>query len=199
MAEETIDHVVKHFDFGNTQIGPCRTNELILIGGEDYSKNYSARLIHKYKIPLKLAKYLSHNYGSRSSLILELYQESDFNKLPVTLAAAKSFEPSTEKTTDDNFLSYQSFDEPFTVAELKYSLKYEYIRTPLDFLARRSRLAFLNARQALHAVDGVVEIMKTELNWDDETSERLADEARKYIGQMGVSPEKFNVTDFVVQ
>ncbi|KAF8001565.1 hypothetical protein HF325_004066 [Metschnikowia pulcherrima] len=199
MAQETVDHVVKNFDFGNRQVGPCRTNELILIGGEDYSKNYSARLIHKYKIPLKLAKYLSHNYGSRSSLILELYQESDFNKLPVTLAASKSFEPSTEKTTDDNFLSYQSFDEPFTVAELKYSLKYEYIRTPLDFLARRSRLAFLNARQALHAVDGVVEIMKNELNWDDETSERLAEEARKYIGQMGISSEKFNVTDFIVQ
>lgn len=199
MAEETVDTVLKHFDFDGKNVGPCKTNEIILVGGEDYSKNYSARLIHEYKIPLKLAKYLSHNYGSRSSLILELYQQSDYNKLPVTLAATQSFTPSSVAASNANILSYQSFDEPFTVAELKYSLKYEYIRTPLDFLARRSRLAFLNARQALQAVDGVVEIMKGELGWDEQTTQRMSEEAKKYIGHMGISPKKFDVSDFVIQ
>ena len=92
---------------------------IILAGGEDYSKNYSARLIHEYRIPLKLAKHLSHNYGSRASLILELYHQSDYNKLPITLAANKSFEPSEDKESEENILSYQSFDEPFTIAESK--------------------------------------------------------------------------------
>ncbi|SGZ50753.1 CIC11C00000000983 [Sungouiella intermedia] len=197
MAEETVDTVLKNFTFN--EVGPCKTNEIVLIGGDDYSKNYSARLIHEYKIPLKLAKHLSHNYGSRSSLILELYQQSDYNKLPVTLASEHTFTPSEVKNSEGNSLSYQNFDEPFTVAELKYSLQYEYIRTPLDFLARRSRLAFLNARQALSAVDGVVEIMKHELNWDEATTKRLTDEAKDYIGQMGISSEKFDVSDFVVQ
>lgn len=196
MAEETVDTVVKKF---HLEAGPCKTNEIVLIGGEDYSKNYSARLIHEYKIPLKLAKHLSHNYGSRASLILELYQESDYNKLPVTLAASNAFTPSDIAVTEDNNLSYQSFDEPFTIAELKYSLKYEYIRTPLDFLARRTRLAFLNARQAYSAIDGVVEIMKKELHWDDETTKKLTEEARDYIGQMGLSSEKFNVSDYKIE
>ena len=171
----------------------------MLIGGEDFSKNFSARLIHEYKIPLKLAEHLSHNYGSRASLILELYAESDYNKLPVTLAASGTFTPSEESASAGNNLSYQSFDEPFTIAELKYSIKYEYARTPLDFLARRTRLAFLNAREALGAVDGVVEIMKRELGWDDETTKKLTAEAVDYISHMGISSEKFDVSDFVIQ
>lgn len=199
MAQETVDNLVKDFDFGPKNLLPCQTNKIILAGGEDYSKNYSARLIHEYKIPLKLAKHLSHNYGSRASLILELYQQSDYNKLPITLAATKAFHPSSSEATINNNLSYQSFDEPFTIAELKYSLKYEYIRTPIDFLARRTRLAFLNAREALVAVDGVVEIMKSELKWDDATATRLSKEAKDYIGHMGISPQKFDVEHFVVQ
>lgn len=198
MAQETVDTVLKNFKF-NKPIGPCKTNELVLVGGHEYSKNYSARLIHEYKIPLKLAKHLSHNYGSRSSIILELYQESDYNKLPVTLAAASSFKPSNQQASDGNKLSYQSFDQPFTIAELKYSMKYEYTRTPLDFLARRTRLAFLDAREALNAVDGVVDIMKSELKWDNATAQKLSKEAKDYIGHMGISSKKFDVDDFVIQ
>lgn len=198
MAQETVDTVVKNFKFVQN-VGPCKTNELVLIGGDNYSKNYSARLIHEYKIPLKLAKHLSHNYGSRAPIILELYQENDSNKLPVTLASSSSYLPSTQRPSEGNKLSYQSFDQPFTIAELKYSIKYEYARTPLDFLARRTRLAFLDAREALSAVDGVVDIMKNELNWDSATASRLAKEAKDYIGCMGISSVKFDVADFVVQ
>lgn len=198
MAQDAIDNVVRDNDFGKDVL-PCQTNKIILAGGEDYSKNYSARLIHEYRIPLKLAKHLSHNYGSRAPLILELYHESDFNKLPITLAASNHFEASASSASLENNLSYQSFDEPFTIAELKYSLKYEYIRTPIDFLARRTRLAFLNAREALSAVEGVVNIMKDELKWDDETTKKMTKDARDYIGSMGISPKKFDVEEFVVQ
>lgn len=201
MAQETVDTLVKNYDFDgkNNALLPCQTNKIILAGGEDYSKNYSARLIHEYRIPLKLAKHLSHNYGSRASLILELYHQSDYNKLPITLAANKSFEPSDDKESEENILSYQSFDEPFTIAELKYSLKYEYTRTPVDFLARRTRLAFLNAREALSAVDGVCAIMEHELKWDEETTKKMKFEANDYIGKMGISPKRFDVEEFIVQ
>lgn len=199
MAEETVDKVISSFDFSSKNLKPCQTNDIMLIGGDDYSKNYSARLIHEYKIPLKLAKHLSHNYGSRSALILELYRSSDVNKLPITLAATSDFAPSATIASDSNNLSYQSFDEPFTIAELKYSLKYEYIRTPIDFLARRTRLAFLNAREALSAVDGVVEIMKGELKWDDATAEKMRADANDFIGKMGISSKQFDVSEFTVK
>lgn len=198
MAEDTVNAVIKKFEF-EQELKPCQTKKIMLIGGDDYSKNYSARLIHEYRIPLKLAKHLSHNYGSRAALILELYQESDYNKLPITLAASETFLPSHLAATADNQLSFQAFDEPFTIAELKYSLKYEYSRTPIDFLARRTRLAFLNAREAALAVDGVVEIMRQDLGWDDKTANRLRAEANDFIGKMGISTKRFDVEDFVVQ
>ena len=81
----------------------------------------------------------------------------------------------------------------------KYSLKYEYARTPVDFLARRTRLAFLNAREALTAVDGVCAIMEHELKWDEETTKKMKFEANDYIGKMGISPKRFDVEDFIVQ
>lgn len=197
MAEETVDTLLKTFP--SLSATRCLTNELVLIGGSDYSKNYSARLIHEYHIPLKLAKHLSHNYGSRSSLILDLYLELDFNKLPITLAAERTFKPSQTSASTANNLLYSSFDEPFTIAELKYSLKYEYTQTPIDFLARRTRLAFLNAREALLAVDGVVEIMRQEFKWLNQTAEKMRADANEYIGRMGISSDRFDVEDFVVQ
>lgn len=199
MAQETVDTVIKTAFPTRTDLKPCQTNKIVLLGGEDYHKNYSARLIHEYHIPLKLAKHLSHNYGLRSSLILEKYSESDYNKLPVTLAATSMFRPSHREAHEENTLSYASFDEPFTVAELLYLMEYEYTRTPVDFLARRTRLAFLNAREALAAVPGVVELMKNEYGWDHATAARLKQEAEDYIGKMGISPEKFDVEHFVVQ
>lgn len=200
MAEETVDTVIKTFkDQLPKNLKPCQTNDLVLIGGEDYSKNYSARLIHEYRIPLKLANHLSHNYGSRAPIILELYKANDYNKLPVTLAHSKNFSPSNALANNDNSLSYQNFDEPFTIAELKYSIKYEYIRTPIDFLARRTRLAFLNARQALSAVDGVVDIMKDEMGWDKSTTERMRTDAKEFIGTFGINSKNFDVEDFVIQ
>ncbi|KAL2312129.1 Glycerol-3-phosphate dehydrogenase, mitochondrial [Schizosaccharomyces pombe] len=197
MAEETVNELIKDHDFGKA-LKPCQTKKLILVGGENYYKNYSARLIHEYHIPLRLAKHLSHNYGSRAPLILELYTKTDFNKLPVTLADKEVFAPSSDASSDKS-VSYASFDEPFTVAELKYSIKYEYTRTPTDFLARRTRLAFLDARQALQAVAGVTHVMKEEFGWDDATTDKLAQEARDYIGGMGVSSDRFDVKQFEVK
>lgn len=198
MAEETVNKVVE-LNFKNRDLKPCQTNHLVLAGGEDYYKNYAGRLIHEYKIPEKLAKHLASNYGLRASLILELYAQLDFNKLPVTVAVLDDFHPSHEVAHEDNTLSYLSYDEPFTVAELLYSLKYEYTRTPMDFLGRRTRLAFLNARQALAAIDGVVEIMRKEHNWDDAYALRMKTEAEDRIGKMGISPKRFSVEQFVVQ
>ncbi|KAK6200941.1 mitochondrial glycerol-3-phosphate dehydrogenase [Scheffersomyces amazonensis] len=184
MAQETVDTLLKNFQFDNaSSLKPCQTNEILLAGGEDYSKNYISRLIHEYNIPYKLAHHLSTNYGSRAPLVLDLYFQSDFNKLPITLAHDKVIKPSTTSNTG-NFDLYQSADEPFTVAELKYSIHHEYARTPLDFLARRTRLAFLNAKEALAAIDGVSEIMKSELKWSDATTKKLKADAIEYISQM---------------
>jgi glycerol-3-phosphate dehydrogenase len=51
-------------------------------------------------------------------------------------------------------------------------------RTPLDFLARRIRLAFLDTQAAKAALPVVVSLMAEELHWD--TSTRLVMQAAAY-------------------
>lgn len=167
MAEETIDEVVKHHKFTNAK--PCITKQLVLAGGENFESTLAPRLAQTYQIPAQLAEHLASNYGTRAPVILELYKESEYNRLPVSVAA------STENPT------YEKFQYPFSVAELKYGIKYEYIRTPVDFLARRSRLAFLDAKAALDSVDGVVKVLGDELNWDSEKREAESKKTKEFI------------------
>ena len=44
----------------------------------------------------------------------------------------------------------------------------EYACTAVDMIARRMRLAFLNAQAASEVLPRVVEIMSEELSWDEE-------------------------------
>ena len=53
---------------------------------------------------------------------------------------------------------------PYIEAEIKYGVK-EYACTIVDFLARRTRLAFLNAEAAADAIPKIAEIMAKELKW----------------------------------
>lgn len=58
---------------------------------------------------------------------------------------------------------------PFLRAEVIYAVRYEMARTPMDFLARRIRLAFLDTRAAQSALPEVVSLMADELRWDSAT------------------------------
>ncbi|GMM37662.1 glycerol-3-phosphate dehydrogenase [Saccharomycopsis crataegensis] len=175
MAQETMDNIVKDFDFGK-EVKPCQTRDFTLVGGEHYDDTYSSRLIQAYNVEEKIASHLANNYGTRAPLILEIYKQSTENQKPVVLAGKSG-----------TAASYEAYEFPFTVAELKYSLQYEYTRTPIDFLARRTRLAFLNAKQSLEAVDGVTEIMAKELKWSSSVKEQHRADAADYIKKMGIN------------
>lgn len=51
-------------------------------------------------------------------------------------------------------------------AEVRYAVRNEYAETAVDFIARRSRLAFLNTQASLDALPRVVDIMAEELGWN---------------------------------
>ncbi len=50
-------------------------------------------------------------------------------------------------------------------AEVRYAVRHEYAQTAVDFIARRSRLAFLNAQASVDALPRVIDIMGDELKW----------------------------------
>ena len=53
---------------------------------------------------------------------------------------------------------------PYIEAEIQYAVK-EYASTIVDILARRTRLAFLNAEAAADAIPKIADIMARELKW----------------------------------
>ena len=57
---------------------------------------------------------------------------------------------------------------PYIEAEVKYAIK-EYASTAVDVLARRTRLAFLNVQAAHEALPRIVDLMASELGWDNKT------------------------------
>ncbi|PNW73901.1 hypothetical protein CHLRE_13g577450v5 [Chlamydomonas reinhardtii] len=70
---------------------------------------------------------------------------------------------------------------PFLEAEVVYAVRHEYCHTPEDFLARRTRLAFLDARAALSALPRVVDIMAAECGWDAARRSAMSAAARDYL------------------
>jgi glycerol-3-phosphate dehydrogenase len=56
---------------------------------------------------------------------------------------------------------------PYLKAEVIWAARNEMARTVEDILARRTRALFLNARAALEMAPAVVELMASELGWDD--------------------------------
>lgn len=173
MAQETIDEVIK---VGLLTAKPCITKKLRLIGGENYDPNLEALLVQEYHISAPIAEHLANNYGTRAPIICDLFTEDKKNMLPVALA--------DEECAQD--VGFDIFQYPFTVGELRYSIKYEYARTALDFLMRRTRLAFLDAKQALTAVNGTVKIMGDELGWDAERRRQEIEATVEYIKTFGV-------------
>lgn len=54
------------------------------------------------------------------------------------------------------------------VVDVVVAARYKYVRTVEDFLARRSRLLFLDARAAIQLAPAVATILQKELNWTNE-------------------------------
>lgn len=176
MAEETINEVVKN---GKFNVKPCITKQLKLAGAENWNANLSALLAQKYHLSQVMSQHLADNYGTRAPLICELFQEDEKNQLPVAFGGK-------ENVTVYGHVNFDSFRYPFTIGELIYSIHYEYARTALDFLMRRTRFAFLDAKQALNAVEGTVKTMGDELGWDSKRRQHEIEISNDFIKTFGV-------------
>ena len=92
----------------------------------------------------QVAKHLAHSYGTKAPEVIKLAKVTG-SRWPVL-----------GKRLVDEF--------PYIEAEIRYGVQ-EYACTIVDFLARRTRLAFLNAQAAADATPKIADIMAKELNW----------------------------------
>lgn len=136
MALDLVNYAVGQFGL---QAHPSCTEQIPLLGGQGFVPD-GAKKLKQMGFPPDVAQHLHQAYGSRAPLVAQI--------------AAQGY---------DHRLAQEW---PYLEAEVIYAARYEMAQTPLDVLARRTRLAFLDTRAALAAIPRVAELMGRELGWD---------------------------------
>jgi glycerol-3-phosphate dehydrogenase len=137
------------------EVRPSQTDRLPLAGAEGLDVYGGALLLERnYGLDPATAAHLHRTYGSRAPRVLELAQGR-----PTPLLEGY----------------------PYLKAEVRYAVRHEMALTPMDFLARRTRLAFLDRQAAQKALPRVTELMAQELGWSSEASSQHQQEALKLL------------------
>jgi glycerol-3-phosphate dehydrogenase len=139
MAQDAVDHAI---ELGQLPAeGPSQTEKTPIRGAQGFSENLPKQLETDYGLDPDVARHLAHSYGGHASEIAQLAGEG----FGARLAEA----------------------HPYLEAEVVYAIRNEMALSPIDVLARRIRLTFLDAATARKALPRVLTILGTELGWDE--------------------------------
>ncbi|PYI33779.1 DAO-domain-containing protein [Aspergillus indologenus CBS 114.80] len=192
MAEEAVDEAVDVFGLKPREVsnapdisgvggsglvadgavldGSCQTHQVRLIGAHGYSKTLFINLIQHYGLETDVAQHLTQSYGDRAWQVAALSSPTNA-RFPVRGQRISTL-------------------YPFIDGEVRYAVRHEYAQTAVDVLARRTRLAFLNAEAALEALPSVIDLMGEELNWDSGRKDVEWKESVRFLSSMGL-PKNF--------
>ncbi|KAJ3217230.1 mitochondrial glycerol-3-phosphate dehydrogenase [Dinochytrium kinnereticum] len=164
MAQETVDRAVEVFDLRPT--GPCVTEHTLLIGSHNWSTNMFIKLVQSFGMETEVAQHLADSYGDRA-----------FSVASCAALTGSRWPVFGRKLVG----SY-----PYIEAEVRYAVQSEFACTAVDVLARRTRLAFLNAQAAKDALPRVIDIMTEELGWSKDRRTQEYDDAIDFLKTMGL-------------
>lgn len=160
MAQDAIDAAVRT---GSLRASPCVTERVGLVGAQGWHPALFTEVAQNYTVPhrpgaidTRVAKYLAAAYGDRAHEITRLAEELSLGRRLVR-------------------------GYPMIEAEVVYCCRYEYCETAEDFVARRTRLAFLDRPACLDALPKVVELMGSERKWSGRRKKDELDRARKFL------------------
>ncbi|POS83113.1 FAD/NAD(P)-binding protein, partial [Erysiphe pulchra] len=187
MAEEAVDEALIQFNLSPKPLsgyenlnddleldGTCQTHRVKLVGAHGFFKNLFISLIQMYGLETEVARHLAESYGDRAWTVASLSSLTKRNY------------PVRGERISPLF--------PFIDGEVRYAIRYEYAQTAVDVLARRTRLAFLNVRAALEATPKVIDIMASELNWDNHRKSMEWKDTIKFLESMGLPKSMLNLT-----
>ena len=152
MAEDLMSFLIKNKLLEKQK--KCETKRTKLLGNDDIKE--LEKLISFYPISKKTKNSLKTLYGSSCMKVLNLANETDNFEL-----------------INPNL--------PYLKAEIEYCIKEEFVEKPIDFLARRVGLCFLDKELVLSCVDVVCEEMGKILFWDEEKIENEKMECKEFI------------------
>lgn len=193
MAEETVDDALTRFSLhpaplttipriSGTEMaedeasldGTCQTHTVRLVGTHGFSKTLFINLIQHFGIETVVAKHLCESYGDRAWTVAALCSPTEC-RFPVRGSKLAPL-------------------YPFVDGEVRYAIRHEYAQTAVDVLARRTRLAFLNAQAALEALPRVIDLMAEELQWGSQRKDSEWRDTVRFLASMGLAKSKLGVT-----
>ncbi|OAQ71152.1 glycerol-3-phosphate dehydrogenase, mitochondrial precursor [Pochonia chlamydosporia 170] len=193
MAQDCVDTAIKEFRLHPTPVtnaphvsgtemiddgaildGSCQTHKVRLLGAHGFSKTLFIPIIQHFGVETEVAKHLTESYGDRAWTVGALCK-----------LTGQRFPARGERI---------SRLYPFVDGEVRYAVRHEYAQTAVDVLARRTRLAFLNAQAALEALPCIIDIMTEELNWDMSRQDLEWQETVAFLKSMGLPHPMLSVT-----
>ncbi|KAK2864989.1 hypothetical protein FQN49_004025 [Arthroderma sp. PD_2] len=193
MAEEAVDEAIKQFNLQPGQLqstpntsgvlsysdnavldGTCQTHRVRLMGAHGYSKTLFINLIQHFGLATDVAKHLTQSYGDRAWEVAALSNPTDV-RFPLRGHRLSPL-------------------YPFIDGEVRYAVRCEYAQTAVDVLARRTRLAFLNAQAALETLPTVIDLMAEELKWDSKRKQAEWDDSVKFLMSMGLDKARLGIS-----
>jgi glycerol-3-phosphate dehydrogenase len=188
MAEEAVDEAISQFKLKPRELknvpdisgvggsglvadgavldGSCQTHQVRLIGAHGFSKTLFINLIQHFGLETEVAQHLTISYGDRAWQVAALSSPTNA-RFPVRGCRISPM-------------------YPFVDGEVRYAVRHEYAQTAVDVIARRTRLAFLNAEAALEALPSVIDLMAEELNWSSHRKDTEWKDSVKYLSSMGL-------------
>jgi len=144
MAQDAVDAAVK---MTGMDVGPCKTTHMPVAGAVHWKPDLFTEVAQNYTVPhrpgfidTRVAQHLARSYGDRARHVTRIAEEQKLGKRLVR-------------------------GHPMLEAEVVYCVQHEFCLTPMDFLAHRTRLAFLDHAAAVEALPRVVQIMSKTLGW----------------------------------
>lgn len=168
MAEQTVDKAIETFNL--QPMRECVTKQTRLLGSHGWSKTMYVKLLQRFGLDTDVAKHLSATYGDRAWSVCSIAEPTE-QRWPVH---GKRIDPLY----------------PYIEAEVRYACRAEYAATVPDFLARRTRLSFLNVEAAVESLPRVIELMAHELAWDEHRQSAEFKETVEFLASMGLQPAR---------
>jgi glycerol-3-phosphate dehydrogenase len=199
MAEEAVDAAIEEFNLQPKPVvnppkvsgfdlsleesgkldGSCQTHAVRLVGAHGYSKTLFIHLIQHFGVETDVAKHLVESYGDRAWTVAALCSPTN-DRFPARGVKISRL-------------------YPFVDGEVRYAVRHEQAETPVDVLARRTRLAFLNAQAALEALPGIVDLMAEELKWNPTRKEKEWKDSVAFLASMGLPSQQLGISRYDVE
>ncbi|KAK4430969.1 Glycerol-3-phosphate dehydrogenase SDP6, mitochondrial [Sesamum alatum] len=168
VAEDAVDAAIKSGKLSPTN--KCLTYDLHLVGADGWDPTSFTVLARQYVrmkrshagmvvpgvMDTTVAKHLSHAYSTFAERVAAIAQNENLGK-----RLAQGY--------------------PILEAKVAYCARHEYCESVVDFIARRSRLAFLDTGAARRAVPRVIEILDAEHKWDKSRQKEEMQKAQEFL------------------